>query len=500
MFLVPAAVFAQENEEGEEEQPQPELTVTTGSRNYLVGRAISFDLTGSTIPEGMTIQEVLWNFGDGVRTTGEQVSHAYENPGSYTVRVTVSTDQGQFETNIDLEVFEDVIMLVTDGSAPEDAIELKRREAAQEGILLFVLRARGGGPEVVTEEDLANQLLDARDVLRRTNVVVTWTSGSVGANVISKFAQHTRQAGEFAFSDVNIEEKGIVILSETPFGVLAPVAQTAFNQLKPAYVLLTRPEALDLLLEPLTAPEVHQLILNSPLQHRILGSFSARAVTEITPLNFVSQGINFLVNQGVPISNITLVLMLPVIATILSFSRQVIGIKAFGIITPAMTTLSFLVMGLEYGLIVFSVILLAGTLTRIVLRRFHLLYLPRMALVLSTVSLAILVLFALGILVGNNAIVSFSIFPILILTLLAEEFIAVQFKSGAKNAFIITAWTILLAVACYFIVSWELIRTIIVSYPEVVLLAIPINLLLGRWTGLRLTEYLRFRKLLRYIQ
>jgi len=76
----------------------------------------------------------------------------------------------------------------------------------------------------------------------------------------------------------------------------------------------------------------------------------------------------------------------------------------------------------------------------------------------------------------------------------------VQFTSGARSALTITAWTLLLSIACYYIVSWELLRTIVISYPEVIILGIPINILLGRWSGLRVTEYFRFRKLLRYSQ
>lgn len=173
--------------------------------------------------------------------------------------------------------------------------------------------------------------------------------------------------------------------------------------------------------------------------------------------------------------------------------------KAFGLVTPAMTTLSFLVMGLPYGLLIFLSILLSGTLTRLAMRKLHLLYLPRMALVLTGVSLAILIVFGLGAATDNTALASFSIFPILILTLLAEEFIALQFKSGARKALTVTAWTLGLAIGCYFIVSWQIVRTLFVSYPEIVLLAIPINILLGRWTGLRLTEYIRFRRLLSHI-
>lgn len=488
--LFPLAAAAQED--------APAIVTAIGEeRSGLVKQNLSFDVSESTLPPDALITEVVWNFGDGVRTTGEKVSHAYAKPGTYTVTANLVTDQGSAEGSVEVRIFDRAIVLIADTSAPQEQIILHAQQAADDGILLLTLQAQGGGPEVLVEEELTRALIDSRDALASSHLIVTWTSGGVGANVLSKFAQHLRQAQQRDSAPASLENIGVIMLSETPFAVLTPTAQSAFDQLQPAYVLLTRAAALELLSTPLTAEEAQQIIFNSPLDHRLLGNFSARTVRDIGVTNFMSFGLNYLVNRGVPINSLILILMLPVIATILAFTRQVIGIKAFGLITPAMTALSFLVLGLKYGLLVFAAILLAGTITRFAVRRLHLLYLPRMALVLTSVSVAVLLLFGVGVASDNTNLLSFSIFPILILMLLAEEFIAVQFSAGVKRALIITAWTLALAIACYFIVSWQLLRTLILSYPEFTLLAIPLNIAIGRFTGLRLTEYLRFRQLLR---
>lgn len=480
------------------QEETPALVAELGEgRATLVGHVLSFDISKSTLPPEVGNIEAVWDFGDGSRAAGEKVSHAFTKPGSYKVTLYLATDEGSAEDSTEVQVFSQAAVVIADSSAPEEQLTLHQQQAAKAGLLLVIVRPRGGGPEAVVEEELSRSLLDIRDTLIKSNLIITWTSGGVGANVLSKFAQHVRQTEDLPLTDLALEKKGVFMLSDTPFYLLAPTAQSAFDQLHPAYILLTRGAALELLTKPLTAEEAQESLLNSPLEHRLLGSFSARTVRDISLTNFMSFGINYLVNRGVPINSLVLILMLPVIATILSFSRQVIGIKAFGLITPAMTALSFLVLGLKYGLIVFAAVLLAGTVTRLLVRRLHLLYLPRMALVLTSVSVAVLLLLGVAVTTDNANVFSFSIFPILILMLLAEEFIAVQFTSGAKKAATITAWTLLLSIACYFIVSWELLRTIVLSYPEITLLAIPLNIIIGRFTGLRLTEYIRFRQLLR---
>lgn len=493
--VTPLSLYAQE-----EEDKDPAVYIAQGALDSFIGKSNDFSVGESNVPDGSSVKDIVWNFGDGTRVTGDTVSHAYKEAGTYTVRLSLITDNGEVaEDTTQVRVFTHVALLVIDNTFPEEQIEEKQQQASKNQVLLIVVRAKTNGPETVTEEALTNQLLDARDAIKRSNIIIMQTSGSVGVNVLSRLAQHIKQASDISFGDLGMQNKGIIILSDTPLSVLTPSAQSAFNQLIPNYVLLAKPDTLDHLLEPLTAEAAKQAILSSSAGHRLLGQFSARTIKDIGPTNFMSFGINYLVNKGVPINSISLILMLPVIATILSFSRQVIGMKAFGLVTPAMTTLSFLVMGLPYGLLIFVSILVSGTLTRLAMRRFHLLYLPRMALVLTGVSLAILLVFGLGVAADNTALASFSIFPILILTLLAEEFIALQFKSGAKKALTVTAWTLALSIGCYFIVSWQIVRTLFVSYPEVILLAIPINVLLGRWTGLRLTEYIRFRYLFRHI-
>lgn len=497
ILALPGAILADTSDQ----QPALSVHITQGNGQSFIGKSNNFSLGDDQSNSTTSHVETTWTFGDGSQADGSAVTHAYKTAGTYTVRVTQRNDAGQVATDTtQIKIFTHVAILVADSSISDEQIDVKQQQASREQILLVPIRPKTNGPETVIEEALTNQLLDARDAITQSHYIIIETSGSVGSSVLSKLAQHIKQSSDLSFEDLGIKDKGVFILSNTPFGVLAPAAQSAFDQLRPNYILLARPEALDLILEPMTTEEAKQTIITSSIDHRLLGPFSARTLQDVTPTNFISFGINFLVNKGVPINNITLILMLPVIATILSFSRQVIGMKAFGLITPTMTTLSFLVMGLPYGLIIFSAVLLSGTITRIVLRRLHLLYLPRMALVLTNASIAILLVFGFGATTDNSALVSFSIFPILMLTLLAEEFIALQFKSGAKTAFTVTTWTLVLSIGCYFIVSWQLLRTIIVSYPEIVLLTIPINILLGRWNGLRLTEYIRFRHLLRYIQ
>lgn len=210
--------------------------------------------------------------------------------------------------------------------------------------------------------------------------------------------------------------------------------------------------------------------------------------------------VNFFVEEGIPLETVYLLLMLPVIATLVAFSRQIIGVKAFGIYTPSIITFAFLAFGekgLKYGVAIFLAVLGVGILSRYLLRYFRLLYLPRVAITLSIISLTILGILALGASLKRTGLAAVDIFPLLIMITLTEKFVATQIEQGSKTALILAFETLVISIIGYFIISWEPLRNFFLHYPWAIALTLFINIGLGKWTGLRLIELLRFRSLLR---
>ena len=205
-----------------------------------------------------------------------------------------------------------------------------------------------------------------------------------------------------------------------------------------------------------------------------------------------------MVTQGVPEETVILILMLPIVATIIAFARQVIGIKGFGIYTSLIIVFAFLSTGLKYGLAIFVVVLITGTLMRFVVRRFRLLYLPRMAIVLTLVALVIIIMFLGAAFFEKTGFLKVSIFPILIIITLVEKFIAAQIEKGNRTAVILSLETIALSILCYFIAGWPWLKELIYFRPEWIFLTVVINIFLGKWAGLRLSEYFRFREVIKH--
>jgi hypothetical protein len=220
--------------------------------------------------------------------------------------------------------------------------------------------------------------------------------------------------------------------------------------------------------------------------------FATRPANKLSWTNFAAFGVQYAVSVGIPANTVMLILMLPILATMLAFVRHVIGLPSLGMIVPIALSITFLATGLTTGLVLLLAIILGSTLAKILLKKIRIMQLPKMAISMLIVSLLIFITLTLSATAGIIAVKQISIFPLLLLILLSESIVTLQMERTTRETLTITGMTLILGVAGYLILSWEFLRNVILLYPELILLLIPINIVIGRYFGLRLTEMARF--------
>jgi hypothetical protein len=203
--------------------------------------------------------------------------------------------------------------------------------------------------------------------------------------------------------------------------------------------------------------------------------------------------------QHVDINTVFLLLALPFIATLIAAFRQLVGIKSFGIYSPLVLTFAFWATELKYGLVIFLIIFTTGTLARYLLKKVRLLYMPRMAIVLTLISIAVLALITVGGHFRRYGLSSTSILPILIMIVLIEKFISAQVEKGFRTAAFLSLETLCISMAGFFVLRWEAFQWFVLEYPYYVIGLLALDVLLGRWSGLRLSEYFRFRNVIKHV-
>src|SRR3990172_6109426 len=112
----------------------------------------------------------------------------------------------------------------------------------------------------------------------------------------------------------------------------------------------------------------------------------------IWPANPVKYAIRGGVAAGVPANTIVLLLLLPIVAFVIALTRNIIGIRGFGIFLPAALSVVFVATGPIIGIGLFLVIVTVSTSMRLVMRKLkvRLQYLPRMAFILWAVVVGVL--------------------------------------------------------------------------------------------------------------
>lgn len=236
----------------------------------------------------------------------------------------------------------------------------------------------------------------------------------------------------------------------------------------------------------------------SPVKGKLEGYLAERELKSIGPSNFIQHAIRQAVAQGVSANTIVLVLLFPLVAGLIAAARHLLGLTGFGIFVPAILAVAFVATGIRVGMVMFVLIWLLATISRSLTRKLGLQYLPRMALLMWMVSIGVLAVMLAGVNVGLGELSAVSIFPILILMLLAENFIEVQVGKSRREAFRVTVQTILMAIGAAVVLKLDQVQKLVLLNPELSLLFMALfDIYVGKYVGLRALEFFKFKKLVK---
>jgi hypothetical protein len=192
-----------------------------------------------------------------------------------------------------------------------------------------------------------------------------------------------------------------------------------------------------------------------------------------------------------------ILLLVPIGAFIMLILRNLVGIKTFGTFMPVLIALAFNWTGLLPGVVLFFVVITLGLLVRFYMERLKLLLVPRLTAVLIVVVMlmAAVSVFSnrLGIEVGLNV----ALFPMIIMTMTIERVSVAWEERGPGFAITQAAGSIAIAALAYLAMGQKHLQHVIFVFPELLLVLLALTLILGRYSGYRLTELYRFRALAR---
>lgn len=191
------------------------------------------------------------------------------------------------------------------------------------------------------------------------------------------------------------------------------------------------------------------------------------------------------------------ILLIPVGTLVLSLARNIIGIPTFGIFTPIILTLFFKETSFGFGLLFFMVVVLVGIAERYVLDKFYLLAVPRLSIILT---LVIMLMIGYSFSTGDFGFSSqkhLAFFPIVIVTSNIERLSIMIAEEGLVNTLKTLLGTLVIAILGFSLYLIPTLEMFMFTNPELLFTIIGFLILIGKYKGYRLSEFLRFRDLVR---
>ena len=454
-----------------------------------VGETILFDASDSSIyptkEEGEA--KYIWNFFDenGDRVSKSQI-HTYNTPGKKRVKLTIQQGDKEISAEKEIFVYFKKALLITDVEQQSFLKDIEL-QASETGTWLQTLLVERNNTGFVADEKFLQKIQESSDILKDSNIIIFYTELIDSFSIFTRFYTNLKNKQAFPLDNINF-----IQLTDGNLSIQKNIVDRSRKILNIPHILLTRKEALNpiFISEDLTQ-------ISQTLQNRAIENIMINKDTQKFSALFLSKTISFFIKSGVPSNTIYLLLVFPFLALFVAFSRQFIGFSTFGVYLPIMLSLSFFVLGVKFAFMVIALVFLTSIFIRLFLTKIDMLYIPKVALSLSIISLSFFIIIGLSLYTNSSMVISIAIFPMLIISTLSEKFISTQSQEGMWSAMIDMIETILVSFFAYFLADLTFFRDLLLSLPELIFLPFIAIFILGKFTGLRMTEYFKFRSILR---
>jgi transglutaminase-like putative cysteine protease len=189
-----------------------------------------------------------------------------------------------------------------------------------------------------------------------------------------------------------------------------------------------------------------------------------------------------------------ILLLVPLGALAMCVLRNMVGLQTFGMFMPVLIALAFTGTGLAWGTFFLTVIIVFALLTRLSIQRLYLLLAARIAFILTLVILLMMALFVIGDKLGMPS-TGVGAFPFVIMTMIVERISVGLEEDGVAHTMRRIGATLAAIYLTYAVIHARGLQTVFLVYPEILLVILGLLVAVGRYTGYRLSELIRFRDL-----
>jgi hypothetical protein len=187
------------------------------------------------------------------------------------------------------------------------------------------------------------------------------------------------------------------------------------------------------------------------------------------------------------------IVLIPLGAFVVVLMRNLIGISTLGTFMPVLLALALLEIKPVVGILMFSTLVGAGLWFRFLLSRMNLLVVPRVAACVVIVTLLMILMSVISHKMGYSVGIQITLFPMIIIAWTLERMSLIWEEEGKRSAIVQVSGSVIVAVCAYKFMSISQMQYWAFYFPELLLILLAGIILIGRYTGYRLSELIRFK-------
>lgn len=434
---------------------------------------------------GMVVQHDLYKWSEIIQTSTESnFSYEFIWSGAYTLQTSVSLDNKcVFALQKDIRSYDGIIVYV--GKWKEELELAKNARSGSWSYDLIIKEIQIDGSN--SSEKMYTELSEHVSYLRHADRVIIDTSSQ--AQVFESLWKL------FTLNDIDT--------SSSQFFVIADVTQSYFRRLLARYITAAGIQRVFVLKDDYFWSLFTSLLLDKdPEQYDFIKSYSV-SLENSNKRMFLSYMTDSLLFNWFPLGIISLVLILPFVALLISIARQVLWLSVFGVFTPLLFGISMFVIGITPSLMLLLSATLAVITIHWITRHIYLLYSPKISLMLILYCIfTILLRWWHNALWLNRVDLSsysnnFAIFPFIAILIVAKWVFSDSFLQFKKWWIFTLLEFVLISFWVLYILNNDYFQNIFLWNPELILVVLVLNILVGRFTWLQVMEYFRFFPLIR---
>jgi len=190
-------------------------------------------------------------------------------------------------------------------------------------------------------------------------------------------------------------------------------------------------------------------------------------------------------------------LLIPIGALAIVLLRVIVGIKTSGTFMPVLLAMAFIQTELIPGLVMFLVIVSIGLIVRSYLSHLRLLLVARISAVLIIVVGIMAMVAILAYKLGMQDAINITFFPMIILAWTIERMSIIWEEDGASEVLVQGSGSLFAAVIAYLAMTNEIMQFWTYTFPEFLLTVLGLIILIGRYSGYRVSELYRFASMVK---